>query len=267
MKKIFTLALLVITYSVSAQTNAGKMSITNLSNQRIVVEVDGKKFTDRINNNDNIVLVPSLPTGYHQVKVYTLPMDRNNNTAMGIRKQTLIFQKNVNIRAQYHVDIVINRFGKVLFDELSMNDRNYVDIDNDNWYNNPYDDRNNPRGPRDPHDPRNNPRDPNPRDNDYGYNNRVMNAQSFAAFRDVVVKERFDNSRVTIARQVIDQNFFTADQVKQLLQIFTTDSYKLDLAKYAYKNTVNKQDYFMLYEVFTFSSSKEDLANYIRQYK
>lgn len=262
MKKIFTLALLVITYSVSAQTNAGKMSITNLSNQRIVVEVDGKKFTDRINNNDNIVLVPTLPTGYHQVKVYTLPVDRNNNSAMGIRKQTLIFQKNVNVRARYHVDIVINRFGRVLFDELSMSDRNYVDIDNDNWYNNPYDDRNNPRGPRDPRD---NPRD-TPRDNDYGYN-RPMSLQSFAAFKDAVVKERFDNSRVTIAKQVIDQNFFTTDQVKQLLQIFSTDSYKLDLAKYVYKNTVNKQDYFMLYEVLTFSSSKEDLANYIRQYK
>lgn len=250
MKPIFTLALLVITYSAFALPNEGKMSITNLSNQRIVVEVDGKKFTDRINDNENIVLVPSLSIGFHQVKVYAVPGGRN---VVGTQKQTLIFQKNVNVKAKYHVDIVVNRFGKVLYDELSMNDRNYVDIDKNNWYNSPWDDRNNPRNPYD-----------NPRDNN---NNRAMSAQSFAAFREAVVKERFDNSRVIIAKQVIDQNYFTVDQIKQLLQIFTTDSYKLDLAKYAYKNTINRSDYFMLYEVFTFSSSKEDLANYIRQYK
>ena len=256
MKQIFTLALLVIAYSVSAQTNIGKMSITNLSNQRIVVEVDGKKFADRVNNNENIVWVPAFPTGIHALKVFTVPIDRNDNRYTA-RKQTLIFQRNLNVKAQYHIDIVINRFGKILYDELSMNDRNYVNVDSDNWYNNyPYVDRNNPRNP---------PRD-NPRDNDNGYG-RAMSLQSFAAFKDAVVKERFDNSRVTIAKQVIDQNYFTVDQVKQLVQIFSTDSYKLDLAKYAYKNTVNRQDYFMLYEAFTFSSSKEDLANYIRQYK
>ncbi len=66
---------------------------------------------------------------------------------------------------------------------------------------------------------------------------------------------------------MIDQNYFTAEQVKQLAQMYSFDNYKLDIAKYAYKNTLNKQDYFILYEVFQFSNSKEDLANYIRQFK
>jgi hypothetical protein len=94
-----------------------------------------------------------------------------------------------------------------------------------------------------------------------------MSDQSFAALKDALVKERFDNSRLTIAKQVMDQNYFTVDQVKQITLLFSFDNYKLDLAKYAYKNTVNRPDYFMLYEVFSFSSSKEELANYIKQYK
>jgi hypothetical protein len=249
MKKIFTLALFIITYTVSAHPNDGKLTITNLSNQRIIVEVDGRRFNNRVNKDENLVLVPALSTGYHTLKVYTLT-SRREDGRYDARKQTLIFQKNVNVKPQYHVDIVINRFGKVWLDELSMQDQNYKDTDNDVW-----NDRNN-----NPNDNRN-----NDRDNDRY--NKPMSDQSFAALRETLKKERFDNSRLTIAKQVIDQNYFTVDQVKQLAQMYSMDNYKLDLAKYAYKNTVNKPDYFMLYEVFSFSTSKEDLANYIRQYK
>ena len=253
MKNIFTLVLLVIAYTVSAHPNDGKLTITNLSNQRIIVEVDGRRFNNRVNKDENLVLVPVLSTGYHSLKVYTVANRRDDNRN-GARKQTLVFQKNVNVKPQFHVDIVINRFGKVWYDELSMNDRNYEDMDNYDRNNDRYNDRD-----RDPNDTRNNDRD----DDRY----KPMNDQSFAALKETLNKERFDNSRLTIAKQVIDQNYFTVDQVKQLAQMYSFDNYKLDLAKYAYKNTVNKQDYFMLYEVFSFSSSKEELANYIKQYK
>lgn len=251
MKTIFTLALLIITISVFAHPNDGKMSITNLSSQRIVVEVDGKKFNNRVNDNDNLLLIPTLAAGYHTIKVYAVAASRSD-VRYGIRKQTLIFQKNMNVRPQFHIDIVVNRFGKVLFDELSMKDPNYVNTNNNDW---------NDHGDND-----GNPdRDTYP-DNDNRYG-RPMSDQSFTALKETLIRERFDNSRVTIAKQVIDQNYFTADQVKQLLLMYSFDNYKLDLAKYAYKNTVNKQDYFILYEVFSFSSSKDDLANYIRAFK
>lgn len=261
MKKIFTLALLVITYTTFASPNDGKVSVTNLGNNRIVVEVDGKQVSNRTNDDDNFLLIPALSAGFHAIKVYTVPPNKGA-VRYGIKKQTLIFQKNMNVRPQYHIDIVINRFGRVLFDELSMKDPNYVDTDNNDWTNDR--DRDRDRYP-DRNPDRNPDRDTYPdRDNRYG---RPMSDQSFAALKATLANERFDNSRVTIAKQVIDQNYFTADQVKQLLQMYSFDNYKLDLAKYAYKNTVNKQDYFILYEVFTFSSSKDDLANFIRQFK
>lgn len=283
MKKIFTLALLVIAYTVSAHPNDGKMSVTNLSSQRIVVELDGKKFEERNDVNDKFFLMPDLPAGFHTVKVYVLEIGRSA-VRMGMRKQTLIFQKNVNVRPQYHVDIVVNRFGKVWYDELSMRDPKYIDADGGDWNNNRDDDYR-------PGQPSRPDRDPNPGNGNYPGNGtpgngnypgngtpgngnypgngyiRPMNDQSFAALKETLSKERFDNSRVTIAKQVIDQNYFTAEQVKQLAQMYSFDNYKLDIAKYAYKNTLNKQDYFILYEVFQFSNSKEDLANYIRQFK
>lgn len=261
MKKIFTLALLVITYTAFAHPNDGKVSVTNLSSNRIMVEVDGKQVSNRANDSDDFLLIPALSTGFHAIKVYSVP--NKSTVSYGIKKQTLIFQKNMNVRPQYHIDIVINRFGRVLFDELSMKDPNYVNTDNNDWNN----DRDRDRNPgRNPDRPDRNPGRDNYPDNDNRYG-RPMSDQSFAALKATLTNERFDNSRVTIAKQVIDQNYFTADQVKQLLQMYSFDNYKLDLAKYAYKNTVNKQDYFILYEVFSFSSSKDDLANFIRQFK
>ncbi|WP_315817540.1 DUF4476 domain-containing protein [Paraflavitalea speifideaquila] len=255
MKTVFTLILLVFAYTVTAHPNNGKLSITNLGNQRLLVEVDGKRFENRIRDDDKFMLIPALSTGIHSLKVYVLTNGRSGIT----RKPSLLFQKNINVRAQYHIDVVINRFGRVLYDELSMKDPNYVDTDDNDWYN----DR--PKGRDTDYYPGRDDRD-RPRDRDNRYD-RPMSDQSFAALKETLTKERFDNSRVTIAKQVIDQNYFTAEQVKQLALMYSFDSYKLDLAKYAYKNTVNKQDYFILYEVFSFSNSKDNLANYIRQFK
>lgn len=277
MKKIFTLALLVISYAVHAHPNDGKMSVTNLSNQRIIVELDGKRFEERTDNYNNLLLIPGVSAGFHSIKVYLLD-DSRGATKMGLRKQILVFQKSVNVRPQFHIDVVVNRFGKVWYDELSMKDPKYVDTDGNDW-NNGRDNGNNP-GNQQPggNQPGNGYQQPGrgnnpnvPPGNTYpgGYNNgyRPMNDQSFAALKETLARERFDNSRVTIAKQVIDQNLFTVDQVKQLVQMYSFDNYKLDLAKYAYKNTLNKQDYFMLYDVFQFSNSKEDLAAFIRNYK
>lgn len=269
MKKIFTLALLVTGFMVYAHPNDGKMSLTNLSSQRIILELDGKNIEQRTDMNSQFLLVPAIASGYHTIRVYLVD-DAKGATKMGLRKQVLVFQKSLTLRPQYHIDIVVNRFGKVWYDELSMKDPKYVDTDTDDWYNN----RDNgyyPGGNQPPgrgNIPGNGyPGNGSGYPGGYNNGNRPMSDQSFAAFKETLGKERFDNSRVTIAKQVIDQNYFTVDQVKQLVQMYSFDNYKLDLAKYAYKNTLNKQDYFMLYEVFQFGSSKEDLAAYIRQYK
>lgn len=255
MKTLFTLALLTISLITLAHPDDGKMTINNLSNQQIVVEVDGKKYENGLRGNDDLIFIPDLPAGFHTLKIYSVS---NSRTAVNNMKRihTLIFQRNLSLRAQYHVDIVINRFGKVLYDELSMRDRRYADMSRDR-----------DRGRDDDRPGGGRPDRGNYPDQHDGYNNRVMQPPSFNAFKETLIKERFDNSKLAIARQVIDQNYFSADQVKQLAQLFSSDNSKLDIVKYAYRNTVNKQDYFLLYDVFTFSTSKEELASYIKQYK
>ena len=47
--------------------------------------------------------------------------------------------------------------------------------------------------------------------------------------------------------------------------LFTFENNRLEVAKYAYRKTVDKHNYFQLNEALTFSSSKDDLARFIRQ--
>jgi hypothetical protein len=292
MKKIFTLALLVISFNLfAAPPSDSRISITNLSIQQIQVEIDGKRYNNRVNNDENLVLVPAISSGIHAIRIYTVTTIGNDpRPGMTPKKLTLIFQKNFSLKAQYHTDIVINRFGKVTIDELSMNDRNYVDIEgswnngngnnagggnNGGWNNGGNNNGGNNNGGgigsnnggnNGGWNNGNNGNNPNTGGYDPRYS-RAMSDQSFAALKEALVKEKFDNSRLTIAKQVMLQNYFTVDQVKQMIMLFSFDNYKLDLAKTAYKYTVNRPDYFMLYEVFSFSNSKEELANYIKQFK
>ena len=66
-------------------------------------------------------------------------------------------------------------------------------------------------------------------------------------------------------KTIIDKNNFTAKQVKELMCLFTFESNRQEIAKYAYRKTLDKENYWQLNDAFTFSSSKDDLALFIRE--
>ncbi len=235
MKKIFTLAIMALSsLIVFANHDDGRMSITNLGGRDTWLELDGKRYSDR----DNPVLIRELASGNHTVKIYreNTPKSVWDRVGMG-RKPEIIYSNTIYIKPRYHVDIVINRFGKVMVDEQSMTDRNYDDDKDGGDYR----------------------RDDN-------WNNAAMSNRSFNGLMNTLRKEPFDDNRMNMIKQsIMDNNYFTVDQVKQLATLFTFDDKRLEVAKYAYRNTVNKGDYVQLYEVFTFNRSKDELADYIRR--
>ena len=68
-----------------------------------------------------------------------------------------------------------------------------------------------------------------------------------------------------VAKQVVANNKFYSSQVKELVQLFSFDDAKLELAKFAYARTFDRNNYFILYDVFAFRRSKEELINYTQQ--
>lgn len=265
MKKIFTLlAAALVTLTSFADRRDGMMTITQIGRNDVVVEVDGRRF------NDREIMIRNLEPGRHTVAIYTFDKQNGWKGIFGkqVRKEYL-FNTAMIVKPRQHIDIVINRFGKVVVDY------NGADIDrygkDDKWGRDRDNDRDRDYG-RDRDDKYDKPRD-NGYDNrnDNGYDNRndnrtAMDMRSFDMLKDALRRENFENSRLAIAKQSVERNAFSAQQIKQLVNLFAFEKNKLELAKCAYANTVDKKNYFVVYEAFSFSRSKEELAEFIRKW-
>ena len=239
MKQIFTLLLFTLCFlSISAQNRNGrtKLTITNGSNEQIKVQVDGRQYNMNGRNDD--VAINNLAAGYHSVKIYKEDRKRNNGRWSSLSRYKIVFQKSVYLSRGYQLDLMINRFGKVFMDEAVLDN---------NYYNDQFPDEDD--------------------DNNWSNQHREMDQQVFNQLKTSLQNESFDNSKLTMAQQAIAANWVSTNQVKQLLEVFSFEDNKFALAKYAYPFTTDRNNYFLLYDTFTYSSSKEALAKFIREYK
>lgn len=93
----------------------------------------------------------------------------------------------------------------------------------------------------------------------------AMSNSSFEAAVNSIQSKGFDETRVTTAKQVISSNCLTTKQVRQLLDLFSFEQSRLDVAKYAYTRVMDPSNYFMVNDAFSFESSISDLDAYIQQ--
>ena len=229
MKKIFTL-LLSSLFSLSLLAFDGsRLSISAPgTSTELKVEINGRKFTMK----NNSITLGYLGEGYHDVRIFK---ERRRN-GFGFGRREIVYSNSIFLKRGFHLDITVNRFGKVL-DERRIDRR-------DEWYNDEdeyYDDN-----------------------NGWGHGNaNVMSGREFEPVKESLRKEWFENNRLTSAKFIMDKNNMTTAQVKELMLLFSFESNRLEVAKYAYRKTVDKQNYYQLNEALTFSSSKEELARFI----
>jgi hypothetical protein len=252
MKKTSTLLIaMILTVSMYAFPSQSILSVSASFNNSMYVTIDGNRYRP----SDNELLLTNITAGYHSIQVYQQRAGIRNS---GFGSSRLIYSSNVYVKPLYHVDITINRFGKVFIDEQQLGntiDGNYNNNNNNGWNNNNGNNNWN----------NNNNNWNNGGNNNWSNNpNRVMNATSFDQFEQTLRNENFENTRLTMAKQVITNNFFSTAQIKTLLGLFTFESNKLELAKYALTYTVDKGNYFTLANEFTFSSNKEALMRHIQ---
>ncbi|MCB0402124.1 MAG: DUF4476 domain-containing protein [Flavobacteriales bacterium] len=86
---------------------------------------------------------------------------------------------------------------------------------------------------------------------------------SFNQLLNSVSATSFDNSKMTTVQLALQHNWLTTEQVVVLMNEFTFESNKLEFAKLAYHRTVDQQNYYLVNNGFTFSSSVNNLNNYI----
>ena len=123
-----TIASLVTLLSMAADNpRDGRLRISNLSRQDIVVVVDGRVLNHR---NDHL-LVGGLRPGYHNVKVYRNDQRgrRNRGIFKSRRRNTLIYNSSVFVTPQSEVRVIIDRGGRVYVDRQHERDRRSRDHD------------------------------------------------------------------------------------------------------------------------------------------
>lgn len=177
------------------------------------------------NNNSNSYTISGLVMGNHFVKIYKF---RNNR--YGGFSSRLVFSGNIFIPKAKVIFSMIDKFNNyIVLNEESLCAENELTLLTEN-------------------------------NNTYTY---PMSPADFSTLKMVICNTSFDNSKVTIAKQAINANYFTARQVCELMNLFSFESSKLEVAKFAYENTLDKNNYYLVNGAFTFSSSIDELNDWI----
>jgi len=93
-----------------------------------------------------------------------------------------------------------------------------------------------------------------------------MEKGDFDSMKGSIKSKSFEDSKLTLAKQVINSNCLLSSQVKEVMQLFTYEESKLDFAKYAYGRTYDIGNYYKVNDAFTFETSIDELNSYINSY-
>jgi len=98
-------------------------------------------------------------------------------------------------------------------------------------------------------------------------NYTTLPALHVPSLQNTINNTPFDSDRRMIAEQAFASHSYYTDQIIHILRMFSFESTKLKLAKFAYQNCVDKENYYIVNNVFSFSSSIRELNNYIGTYR
>lgn len=222
MKTIFTL-LLATVFTTAFAFDEGRITITTAIKKDVQVYVDGRLYQEK----DNMVVLNSVRPGNHTIKIYKKKQKKNGNNRYDRNSRNeLVYSSTVYVRPSYHVDVMVNRFGKALVDERALNDRN------DRWDDDDWD-----------------------RDDDRDNNRHAITDHEFDQLLQRIRNQWF--GRLGNAKDAINEHYFRTSQVRQILQLFSSESDKLELAKLSYKNIIDRHNFRQLYDLFSYRSQVE----------
>jgi hypothetical protein len=234
MRTISTLLASFLTTSVFAAGFKPTASLTVRSAEKspIVVIVDGKCF----DIGSNSIMIADLEPAYHEVKVYQQTI--NGSVELSGKDCDVLFNSSVLLKPRTTLMIAIDDCGAITMNETKAKKPDFGDT----WNGGNYNDR--------------------PGNNIYS---KAISNNEFERVLWAINKESIETNKMTSAEQVITTNYFTTEQVKQLLRLFSFESNKLQLAKLCYDRVVDQSNYSTLSNLFSYNSSKDELAQCIHK--
>jgi hypothetical protein len=242
-------------HSIFAHPFLSTFHVRTANNAAITVWVDGYKASEA----NNHAILTNLRAGQHSIRVVEV-----NRGYFGHPFMNVIYKGYINVQPATETFATIDNYNCMRIERTVACGRDerfdgYDRVHNgfDNYGNHP---SNSPNAfPRPEVEPR-----PRPRcGNDSYYGPQAMNQFDFEQFRNNVAQQTFESTKMNVLKLVASKKYFTTNQVKELVNLFTFESSKLEVAKSLYDHTIDKQNYYQVNSTFTFSSSVDDLTQYL----
>ncbi|HSZ26455.1 MAG TPA: DUF4476 domain-containing protein [Cytophagaceae bacterium] len=97
--------------------------------------------------------------------------------------------------------------------------------------------------------------------------NGQMSEEDFDKMKELINTVAFTESKLGVLQETMPGHCINTVQIKEILSKLSFEMDKLDVAKYLYKFTSDKQNYSSLNDQFSFPSNIEELTNYIKTVK
>ena len=226
MKKLsLLLFILAISYISIAQTSFLSISTTGLHNVKF--RLSGKNYT----MEDITATFQDLRPGSYPLIIWQMQYTTK-------WEYVKVYDNTIFLTANKHVEMTVLRFGKVVWDEGT--------VERDNW--------------------RDGVISPISDDGTSTSNtNGAIDRDGFDKIKKAIRDAIYPSSMITTAKTVMKNNFFTTTQITELCKLLGYDNYKVELAKFAYDYCVDKNMYFTVADAFEYPSSKTELMDFIRK--
>ncbi len=242
MKTIFTLLsslLLSVTLFANNSKNKSMVLVKSVDNAEIRVVMDGKLFEP----NSNSLVISNVNAGRHNIKVYR--QQRSGLFNRLNQRFELLYSSSLQVGNRTQLFITIDRNGRIEIAENSVqrnngrfNDRSSRNFDymQDGIYG----------------------------QYDGGYAHiQGMNQRDFDRVMDNISKEWLESNKLKSATQVARTHHLSTDQVKEMMRFFQFENNKVEVARQAYINVVDKWNFREVYTLLSFQASKNELEKLI----
>ena len=94
-------------------------------------------------------------------------------------------------------------------------------------------------------------------------NQYAMSSADFSSALQTIKNQGFEETKLKTAKQIVKSNCLNTHQIAEICKTFGYDESRLDFAKEAYESCTEPNNYFKINNVFSFSSSAEELSEYV----
>jgi Domain of unknown function (DUF4476) len=95
----------------------------------------------------------------------------------------------------------------------------------------------------------------------------AMDNPTFQSAKQTIINAKFEDTRLSTAKTIAGNNYFTVDQVIEICKLFSFEDTKLDFAKFVFPRTVDNKNYFRVGNVLSFDSNRQALNDFIQSQK